>query len=182
MDQPIAHGALRAAQHGRQGTDQRTNSFWATLYLKCPFQVNFVQFFFFLCYTYRPRKLAKQRNLLSRAWSAPTSQNNHSMSSNKSLPMRDVDESEEEEASEYDASDASYGYEEDSDSGMHLDNHTDEAGPSTSGGPGWSVLNQGKKADGLSRLCIMQILTRRSYFLADAIVRLQVGAALEGLS
>lgn len=60
--------------------------------------------------------------------------------------MRDADEdSEQEEASDYDASDASYEYDEDSDSGMHLDNHTDEAGPSTSSGPGWSVLTQGKR-------------------------------------
>ncbi|GIL45958.1 hypothetical protein Vafri_3067 [Volvox africanus] len=80
------------------------------------------------------------------------------MSSNKSLTMRDVSESEEEEASEYDASDDSYGYEEESDSGMHLDNHTEEAGPSTSGGPGWSVLNQ------------------------DAIVRLQAEAVNEVVS
>ncbi|KAG2497384.1 hypothetical protein HYH03_004542 [Edaphochlamys debaryana] len=58
--------------------------------------------------------------------------------------MRDGEDSGEDSGSYVEASDASdYDYEDDSSDGMHMDAHTDgEAGPSTSTGPGWSVLNQ----------------------------------------
>ncbi len=59
--------------------------------------------------------------------------------------MRDGSESEEEASGSFgEASDASdYDYEDNSSDGMMDHDTHDGAGPSTSAGPGWSVLNQG---------------------------------------
>lgn len=69
--------------------------------------------------------------------------------------MRDAADSEEfEDMSEdyEEASDASYEYEEGSDDdACHMDAAHGDAGPSSSAGPGWSVLNQGMASTGLSK-------------------------------